>query len=203
MSIDPEKKLNRYGKGKYLLRHAFEGDALIPESILWREKAAFSGAVGHSLKDDICEFAEETYTDEAFEAAIQKYDHARPFTKESLLYRDIFEKFYPDQSEMVVDFWMPNKSWEGLAGSVFASCLVSCCFMGGTHFGIVKSLVCGVTAALVGTFGDLVESKFKRWVGVKDSSTMKITNGMGGFLDMFDSLLFAPAVIYILMGLKF
>jgi CDP-diglyceride synthetase len=32
---------------------------------------------------------------------------------------------------------------------------------------------------------------------------MKITNGMGGFLDMFDSLLFAPAVIYILMGLKF
>ncbi len=97
----------------------------------------------------------------------------------------------------------PNKSWEGLAGSVFASCLVSCCFMGGTHFGIVKSLVCGVTAALVGTFGDLVESKFKRWVGVKDSSTMKITNGMGGFLDMFDSLLFAPAVIYILMGIKF
>ena len=113
MSIDPEKKLNRYGKGKYLLRHAFEGDALIPESILWREKAAFSDAVGHSLKDDICEFAEETYTDEAFEAAIQKYDHARPFTKESLLYRDIFEKFYPGQSEMVVDFWMPNKNWEG------------------------------------------------------------------------------------------
>ena len=69
--------------------------------------------MGHSLKDDICEFAEETYTDEAFEAAIQKYDHARPFTKESLLYRDIFEKFYPGQSEMVVDFWMPNKNWEG------------------------------------------------------------------------------------------
>jgi phosphatidate cytidylyltransferase len=60
-----------------------------------------------------------------------------------------------------------------------------------------------VTAAIVGTAGDLVESKFKRWVGVKDSSTMKITNGMGGFLDMVDSLLFAPAVIYILMGLKF
>lgn len=97
----------------------------------------------------------------------------------------------------------PNKSWEGLFGSVFASCLVSCLFMGATGFGVVKSLACGVTAALVGTAGDLVESKFKRWVGVKDSSTMKITNGMGGFLDMIDSLLFAPAVIYILMGLKF
>ena len=97
----------------------------------------------------------------------------------------------------------PNKSWEGLFGSIFASCLVSCAFMGATGFGVVKSLACGVTAALVGTAGDLVESKFKRWVGVKDSSTMKITNGMGGFLDMVDSLLFAPAVLYFLMGLEF
>ena len=97
----------------------------------------------------------------------------------------------------------PNKSWEGLFGSVFASCLVSCCFMGATGFSVAKSLACGVTAALVGTAGDLVESKFKRWVGVKDSSTMKITNGMGGFLDMIDSLLFAPAALYFLMGLEF
>ncbi len=113
MSIDPEKKMNRYGKGKYLLRHAFEKDALIPESILWREKAAFSDAVGHSLKDDLAEYAESIYTDQEFEEGIRKYDHARPFTKESLLYRDIFEKYYPGQSEMVTDFWMPNKNWEG------------------------------------------------------------------------------------------
>ena len=31
----------------------------------------------------------------------------------SLIYREIFEKYYPGQSEMVVDFWMPNRSWEG------------------------------------------------------------------------------------------
>ena len=113
MSIDPEKKMNRYGKGKYLLRKAFEKDALIPESILWREKAAFSDAVGHSLKDDLAALAERTYTDEEFENGIKKYSHARPFTKESLLYREIFEKYYPGQSEMVTDFWMPNKNWEG------------------------------------------------------------------------------------------
>ncbi len=113
MAIDPEKKMNRYDKGKYLLRKAFEQDALIPESILWREKAAFSDAVGHSLKDDLAEFAEESYTDEEFEEGIKKYTHAKPFTKESLLYRDIFEKYYPGQSEMVIDFWMPNKNWEG------------------------------------------------------------------------------------------
>lgn len=90
----------------------------------------------------------------------------------------------------------PNKSWEGMAGSIFASCLVSCCFMPCTGFAFPKALAFGVAAAVVGTAGDLVESKFKRWVGVKDSSTMKITNGMGGFLDMFDSLLIAPAVLY-------
>lgn len=113
MSVDPELKMNHYGKGKYLLRKAFEEDHLIPDSILWREKAAFSDAVGHSLKDDLTELAESRYTDSAFEEGIKKYTHARPFTKESLMYRDIFEKYYPGQSEMVKDFWMPNRSWEG------------------------------------------------------------------------------------------
>ncbi len=112
MSIDPEKKLNKYNKGKYLLRHAFEGDYL-PYDILMREKAAFSDAVGHSMVDYIKEYAAEYYTDEAYEAGIAKYEFAKPFTKESLLYREIFEKYYPGQAEMIVDFWMPNKSWEG------------------------------------------------------------------------------------------
>ena len=112
MSVDPEKKLNKYNKGKYLLRHAFEGDYL-PHDILYREKAAFSDAVGHSMVDYLKEFAAAQYTDEEFEEKRKKYEHATPFTKESLLYREIFEKYYPGQSQMVVDFWMPNKSWEG------------------------------------------------------------------------------------------
>lgn len=89
----------------------------------------------------------------------------------------------------------PGKSWEGLFGSLLCSSLVSCAFVGFTHFGLGKAIAFGVVAALVGTAGDLVESKFKRWVGVKDSSALKITNGMGGVLDMLDSLLFAPAVL--------
>lgn len=112
MSINPAKKMNVYGKGKYLLRKAFEGDYL-PDSILYREKAAFSDAVGHSMVDYLKEYANGYYTDEEFETLRKKYDHARPFTKESLLYREIFEKYYPGQSEMIVDFWMPNKEWEG------------------------------------------------------------------------------------------
>lgn len=113
MHIDPEKKLNTYGKGKYLLRHAFEKDALIPDNILWREKAAFSDAVGHSLKDDLAEYAASHYTDEEFEEKRKKYTFATPFTKESLFYREIFEKYYPGQAEMVKDFWMPNRTWPG------------------------------------------------------------------------------------------
>ena len=113
MALDPKIKMNIYGKGKYLLRHAFEGLGYLPDSILWREKAAFSDAVGHSMVDYLKEFAQTQYTDEQFEAGCEKYGHAKPFTKESLLYRDIFEKYYPGQSQMIVDFWMPNKTWEG------------------------------------------------------------------------------------------
>ncbi len=113
MSLDPELKLNRYNKGKYLLRHAFDGEGLLPDSILWREKAAFSDAVGHSMVDYLKEHAQKQYTDAEYEEKRCRYAHARPFTKESLLYREIFEKYYPGQAEMVADFWMPNKEWEG------------------------------------------------------------------------------------------
>ena len=113
MSVDPEMKLNKYGKGKYLLRHAFEKDGILPKDILFREKAAFSDAVGHSMVDYIKEYAEGKYTDEEFEKLSAKYEHCRPFTKESLLYRELFEKYYPGQSEMIKDFWMPNKTWKG------------------------------------------------------------------------------------------
>ena len=113
MAIDPAKKMNTYGKGKYLLRKAFEKDGILPEEILWREKAAFSDAVGHSMVDDLKEYANNYYTDEEYEALRKKYDFATPFTKESLLYREIFEKYYPGQARMIPDFWMPNKEWEG------------------------------------------------------------------------------------------
>jgi asparagine synthase (glutamine-hydrolysing) len=113
MNLRPEIKINTYGKGKYLLRHAFDGMDILPDSILWREKAAFSDAVGHSMVDYLKEYAESKYTDEEFETLSAKYTHAKPFTKESLLYREIFEKYYPEQGEMIVDFWMPNKEWEG------------------------------------------------------------------------------------------
>jgi phosphatidate cytidylyltransferase len=55
---------------------------------------------------------------------------------------------------------------------------------------------CGASMALLATAGDLVESRFKRACGVKDSATF-MPAGMGGFLDMFDSILFIPALAYL------
>lgn len=113
MAIDPKLKMNSYGIGKYLLRHAFEADDILPKEILMRDKAAFSDAVGHSMVDHLKQFAGTCYSDEEYEAKRVAYKHATPFTKESLLYREIFEKYYPGQAEMIVDFWMPNRRWDG------------------------------------------------------------------------------------------
>lgn len=113
LAIDPEMKLNSYGKGKYLLRHAFDGQNYLPDEILWREKAAFSDAVGHSMVDYLKEYAEQYYSEQEFKELSERYTHAKPFTKESLLYREIFERYYPGQGAMIKGFWMPNKEWEG------------------------------------------------------------------------------------------
>ena len=114
LSIDPELKMNRTGIGKYLLRMAFSEGEWLPPSILFREKAAFSDAVGHSLVDDIKEYAEKLYEGRDWKGMCMEYpEEGRPFTPESLLYRTIFEKHYPGQSQMIPGFWMPNRSWKG------------------------------------------------------------------------------------------
>ena len=113
MTLDPALKMNRHGMGKFLLRHAFERGDWLPDELLWRQKAAFSDAVGHSLADDLKDYAAGLYSDAEFARRSEKYGHARPFTKEALLYREIFEKYYPGQARMVPGFWMPNRDWPG------------------------------------------------------------------------------------------
>ena len=113
MSIDPALKMNRHDMGKYLIRKAFADDHILPEEILWRQKAAFSDAVGHSMVDNLKEYADGLYDETSFRDGCARYDFARPFTKESLLYRQLFEKYYPGQAHMIAGFWMPNRDWPG------------------------------------------------------------------------------------------
>jgi len=111
LRIHPFFKMNRYNMGKFLLRKAFEKGTL-PESILYREKAAFSDAVGHSLVDELKSYAERVISDEQFEEEKGYYTPV-PFSKEALLYRKIFDKFYHQHEHLVPGYWMPNKEWQG------------------------------------------------------------------------------------------
>ena len=65
------------------------------------------------MVDDLKAYAETCYTDEEFQRRCRRYSHGTPFTKESLLYREIFEESYPDQSQMILAYWMPNPQWAG------------------------------------------------------------------------------------------
>lgn len=96
----------------------------------------------------------------------------------------------------------PGKTWEGLGGGVLASLLGSLIFLfstggvlGQVQMQLHDAIVLGVVLSLVGTVGDLFESLLKRAAGMKDSG--KIIPGMGGVLDMLDSLLFAAPLLYI------
>ena len=96
----------------------------------------------------------------------------------------------------------PKKSWEGLFGGFLFSCGVGVLWwffadgMLGMHkFPLYHALILGILFPIIGTLGDLVESMFKRAVDIKDSGALAY--GMGGMLDMIDSLLFAAPFMYI------
>jgi phosphatidate cytidylyltransferase len=95
----------------------------------------------------------------------------------------------------------PKKTWEGLVGGIATSMLVSVgiYFALGGDFGVVRmgltdALALGFILPSIGCMGDLAESLIKRAAGVKDSS--KVIKGLGGMLDMADSVLPAIPLLY-------
>jgi phosphatidate cytidylyltransferase len=91
----------------------------------------------------------------------------------------------------------PAKSWEGLIGGFVFDLLAGYVFylVGWTaDMGLIKSLLFAFAVGAFGTLGDLMESLFKRTLGVKDSGNFM--PGHGGVLDRFDSLLLAVPVVY-------
>jgi phosphatidate cytidylyltransferase len=94
----------------------------------------------------------------------------------------------------------PGKTWEGFAGAIVVSTLASLVF---THFLGHKmrgmnwkhAIILGVILSVSAVVGDLIESLFKREAGVKDSG--HFFPGIGGILDLLDSLLFNAPLMYL------
>lgn len=96
----------------------------------------------------------------------------------------------------------PAKTWEGFFGGLLSAVVVSLlfCAFGRNSLGVLAlsagdALVLGVLLGTIGTVSDLTESLFKRGAGVKDSGRM--IQGMGGILDVIDSLLFSAPALYV------
>ena len=89
----------------------------------------------------------------------------------------------------------PKKTWEGTIGGVVLAVVVMSLIAYFTKkLSITHTAIIAALTSISGTYGDLFESKLKRLAGVKDSGS--IMPGHGGFLDRFDSLLFAATVVW-------
>jgi phosphatidate cytidylyltransferase len=91
----------------------------------------------------------------------------------------------------------PNKTWEGFfLGLVFAvATMLTARALVVDYLGLADAVVLGLIVGIFGQLGDLVESRFKRDAGVKDSSA--IIPGHGGMYDRFDSLVFVSPIVYL------
>jgi CDP-diglyceride synthetase len=94
----------------------------------------------------------------------------------------------------------PKKTWEGTIGGVILSVAV----MATALYFMVKQfyiafVIIPFISSVAGTFGDLFESKLKRMANIKDSGSM--LPGHGGFLDRFDSLIFAIPFVWLYVNL--
>jgi phosphatidate cytidylyltransferase len=94
----------------------------------------------------------------------------------------------------------PGKTWEGFGGAIVVSTGASLLFVHffGAHMQgmrTIHAIILGVILSSTAVIGDLIESLFKREAGVKDSGTL--FPGIGGILDLLDSLLFNAPIMYL------
>ena len=94
----------------------------------------------------------------------------------------------------------PGKTWEGFFGAILVSTGASLAFVhffGAKMVGMnyLHAVILGVILSITAVVGDLIESLFKREAGVKDSGAL--FPGIGGILDLLDSLLFNAPIMYL------
>ena len=111
MNINPKYKIPSYGNiEKYLLRSSFDY-GLLPHDVLWRKKEGMSDGVSskqNSWYQIIQDYASTIYSDDTFSQLSNKYKINKPHSKESLLFREIFNRFYPKRDNTIPYYWLPK-----------------------------------------------------------------------------------------------
>ena len=108
MSMPPKYKM--FGKNrveKHILREAFKD--ILPPEIYERKKCAFSDGVSVNSRPwykVIQDYIEQIYDDTTYQEIINKYKFNRPYSKESLYYREIFEEYYGGYDNVIPYFWV-------------------------------------------------------------------------------------------------
>jgi len=107
MSLPPQYKMfNKDVMEKMILRKAFDG--YLPDELLYRRKEAFSDGVSsveRSWFTIIREYVDTKISDSEFANSLNKYSYNKPYDKESLYYRELFELYYPNKGNIIPYYW--------------------------------------------------------------------------------------------------
>jgi asparagine synthase (glutamine-hydrolysing) len=105
------------GMEKWWLRKAFDGLNVLPDSVLWRKKEAFSDGVSSGEKSwfqIIQEWVDTQVTNEEMAGAKEKYPYHTPQTKEAYYYRRVFCEIFGERRQQVIPgYWQPKWSSSG------------------------------------------------------------------------------------------
>lgn len=93
---------------KYLLRKSFERTNLLPKHVLWDNHTICSD--NFDINTEFKTYVDEIVTDEYFEREKSRFGEPEPLSKEGLLYRQIYDSYYPNQSQNTPYYWMPKWS---------------------------------------------------------------------------------------------
>ena len=96
---------------KYLLRKAFSDSKLIPDEVLWRSKEGMSDGVSSNEKgwySIIQEYVDTQISEDEYINLKNNYSWNVPKTKESLYFREIFNKFYKNHDNVIPYYWLPK-----------------------------------------------------------------------------------------------
>lgn len=108
--IDTKYRMPHNNLTKYYLRKAFDTiPSLLPQSVLYRPKDAFSDSVGNKWRIALINHTNSIYSDDDL-AAAESIEHLPPRTKEELWYREIFNSIFDDSIalDILPNFWHPK-----------------------------------------------------------------------------------------------